>query len=158
MADACTPDRSAMAWMVVAANPCSVSSWRVARRTRSSMLASRGRPTGRAPSAGIATSSSPTLASYRRVYPEISPEGQGGVTVADGPANGKNEGDGLVDRMFPEIADPGIARDDRAVCNVQSGVDTGGTGEWGNQRWYEGGGRVGERAFRDIVIYPPTRG
>ena len=32
------------------------------------------------------------------------------------------------------------------------------TEEWGNQRWYQGGGRIGEKAFRDIVVYPPTRG
>ena len=60
--------------------------------------------------------------------------------------------------MFPEIIDPGIAEDDRAVCSVRSGVDTVETEEWGNQRWYEGGGRIGEKAFRDIVVYPPTRG
>ena len=78
--------------------------------------------------------------------------------MAEDPATDGDGGSGLVDRMFPEVADPGIAQVDRAVCTVQSGVDTGQTGEWGNQRWYEGGGRIGEKAFENIVIYPPTRG
>jgi ABC-type branched-subunit amino acid transport system substrate-binding protein len=66
--------------------------------------------------------------------------------------------DGLVDRMFPEIVDPGISRDDRAVANVYSGVDTAPSGSQDGQRWYEGGGRIGEKALSDIVIYPPTQG
>src|SRR3954451_19145414 len=63
-----------------------------------------------------------------------------------------------VERMFPEPVDHGIAQPDRAVCNVSSGTDTAESNEWGNERWYEGGGRVGERAHREIVIYPPTGG
>jgi branched-chain amino acid transport system substrate-binding protein len=78
--------------------------------------------------------------------------------MADAPQDGAGDDAELVDRMFPEIADPGIAREDRAVCTVQSGVDGASRGERGNQRWYEGGGRIGERAFRNIVIYPPGRG
>jgi ABC-type branched-subunit amino acid transport system substrate-binding protein len=66
-------------------------------------------------------------------------------------------GDEFVRRMFPEPFDHGIAEEDRAVSNVRSGADTGpDTGE--ATRWYEGGGRKGERARSDIVIYPPTRG
>src|SRR5687768_5571792 len=68
------------------------------------------------------------------------------------------EGMELVERMFPEIVDPGIAKDDPATANVDSGVDTARRGQWGNQRWYEGGGRIGEKAFKNITIYPPTRG
>ena len=62
------------------------------------------------------------------------------------------------ERLFPPPVDHGIAEPDRAVTNVPSGTEsvdaTGTTGE----RWYEGGGRVGEKAHREIVIYPPTRG
>ena len=78
--------------------------------------------------------------------------------MAEVPTTDGDGGSGLVDRMFPEVVDPAIGPADRAVCTVQSGVDTGQTGEWGNQRWYEGGGRIGEKAFENIVIYPPTRG
>ena len=78
--------------------------------------------------------------------------------MAEVPAADSNGGSGLVDRMFPEVVDPGIAQVDRATCTVQSGVDTAQSGGWGNQRWYEGGGRIGEKAFENIVIYPPTRG
>ncbi len=74
--------------------------------------------------------------------------------ASDGPAR---DGE-LVERMFPDVVEHGIARDDRAVANVRSGVDTAATGDWGSQRWYEGGGRIGEKAFKDIVVYPPTRG
>jgi hypothetical protein len=63
-----------------------------------------------------------------------------------------------VERMFPEPDDHGIARPDRAVCTVRSGTDTGEQDTGDGERWYEGGGRVGERAHRDIVVYPPTRG
>ena len=56
-----------------------------------------------------------------------------------------------------EPVDHGIAQADRAVCTVQSGTDTP-PDETGANLWYEGGGRKGERAQRDIVIYPPTRG
>jgi branched-chain amino acid transport system substrate-binding protein len=78
--------------------------------------------------------------------------------MTDAPHNGAGDREDLVDRMFPEVVDPGIAREDRAVCTVESGVDTASRGEWSNQRWYEGGGRVYERAFQTIVIYPPSRG
>ena len=64
---------------------------------------------------------------------------------------------GWAERMFPAPQDLGIAQPDRAVCNVASGTDTP-INEAGNERWYEGGGRIGERAHREIVIYPPTRG
>jgi branched-chain amino acid transport system substrate-binding protein len=62
------------------------------------------------------------------------------------------------ERMFPAPVDPGIARDDRATCTVRSGVDTADLGRWENERWYQGGGRVGEKAVQRITIYPPTRG
>ncbi|MCU1392120.1 MAG: hypothetical protein JWM34_548, partial [Ilumatobacteraceae bacterium] len=67
------------------------------------------------------------------------------------------EGDGFVGRMFPEPVDHGIAESDRAVSTVQSGTDTPPDAS-GNTTWYEGGGRKGERAHADIVVYPPTRG
>src|SRR5436853_6641128 len=65
---------------------------------------------------------------------------------------------GFAERLFPAPVDHGIARDDRAVATVQSGVDTAELGRWENERWYQGGGRVGEKAVESIVIYPPTRG
>lgn len=71
------------------------------------------------------------------------------------------QGDGrprYAERMFPAPVDHGIAREDRAVATVASGVDTATTGQWRNERWYQGGGRVGEKAVESIVIYPPTRG
>jgi ABC-type branched-subunit amino acid transport system substrate-binding protein len=70
-----------------------------------------------------------------------------------------NEGDGngFVERMFPAPTDHGIAEEDRAVSSVPSGTDTP-PEEAGNSKWYEGGGKVGERAHADIVVYPPTRG
>src|SRR5438067_10549858 len=62
------------------------------------------------------------------------------------------------ERLFPSPTDHGIAEPDRAVTNVPSGTDTGeATGTTG-ARWYEGGGRVGEKAHREIVVCPPTRG
>jgi gluconolactonase len=60
--------------------------------------------------------------------------------------------------MFPAPVDPGLARPDRAVSTVVSGVDTAELGSWQGARWYEGGGRVGEKAVERIVVYPPTAG
>lgn len=62
------------------------------------------------------------------------------------------------ERMFPAPVDPGIAKPDRAVSTVRSGVDTAELGSWQNERWYQGGGRVGEKAVESIVVYPPTHG
>ncbi len=62
------------------------------------------------------------------------------------------------ERMFPAPVDRGIAKEDRAVSTVHSGVDTARLGGWKNERWYQGGGRMGEKAVESIVIYPPTRG
>ena len=64
----------------------------------------------------------------------------------------------FAERMFPAPVDHGLARDDRAVSTVLSGVDTAELGSWQGERWYQGGGRVGEKAVESIVIYPPTRG
>ena len=63
----------------------------------------------------------------------------------------------LVERMFPAPVDLGIAMEDRAVCSVPTGTDTP-SAATGATKWYEGGGRKGERARKEIVIYPPTRG
>ena len=60
--------------------------------------------------------------------------------------------------MFPAPVDPGVARPDRAVSTVVSGVDTAELGSWQGTHWYEGGGRVGEKAVERIVVYPPTEG
>ena len=62
------------------------------------------------------------------------------------------------ERMFPAPIDHGIARADRATSTAASGVDTAALGRWQNERWYQGGGRVGEKAIESIVIYPPTGG
>src|SRR4051812_11800976 len=62
------------------------------------------------------------------------------------------------ERMFPAPVDAAIARQDRAVSTVVSGVNTAELGAWQGERWYEGGGRVGEKAVERIVVYPPTRG
>jgi branched-chain amino acid transport system substrate-binding protein len=62
------------------------------------------------------------------------------------------------ERLFPAPTDAGIAQPDRAVTNVPSGTDSGDATGTTGERWYEGGGRVGEKAHREIVIYPPTRG
>lgn len=62
------------------------------------------------------------------------------------------------DRMFPAPADPGIARPDRAVSTVASGTDTGQGGDYQNELWYQGSGRIGERPVESIAVYPPTRG
>jgi ABC-type branched-subunit amino acid transport system substrate-binding protein len=69
----------------------------------------------------------------------------------------EGDGNGFVERMFPAPTDHGIAEEDRAVSSVPSGTDTP-PEEAGNSKWYEGGGKVGERAHADIVVYPPTRG
>ena len=63
------------------------------------------------------------------------------------------------ERMFPEPVDHGIAEADRAVCSVEHGTSSyqeedGGAGE----EWFHGGGKIGEHAVQDIVVYPPTRG
>ena len=60
--------------------------------------------------------------------------------------------------MFPAPVAHDIAREDRAMATVASGVDTAELGSWENDTWYQGGGRVGEKAVQRIVIYPPTRG
>jgi branched-chain amino acid transport system substrate-binding protein len=68
---------------------------------------------------------------------------------------------GYAERLFPAPVDHGIAREDRATSTVYSGVDTASAGsgeDWGNERWYQGGGKIGEKAVSSIVIYPPTRG
>jgi branched-chain amino acid transport system substrate-binding protein len=75
--------------------------------------------------------------------------------VSQGAGNGAAR---YAERMFPAPVDHGIAREDRAVSTVYSGVDTLSTGEWRNERWYQGGGRIGEKAVESIVVYPPTRG
>src|SRR5436190_5522462 len=62
------------------------------------------------------------------------------------------------ERMFPAPVDHGIAREDRAVSTVASGVDTASLGGWENDRWYQGGGKIGEKAVESIVVYPPTKG
>jgi branched-chain amino acid transport system substrate-binding protein len=69
-----------------------------------------------------------------------------------------SNGSPYAERMFPAPVDHGIAEADRAVSSVYSGVDTAELGSWQNERWYQGGGRVGEKAVRSIVVYPPTRG
>jgi ABC-type branched-subunit amino acid transport system substrate-binding protein len=62
----------------------------------------------------------------------------------------------FVERMFPEPTDHGVAHPDHAVTNVRSGTDSPERGD--ATKWYEGGGRIGERAHTDIVVHPPTRG
>ncbi|MBL7497855.1 ABC transporter substrate-binding protein [Frankia sp. CNm7] len=61
------------------------------------------------------------------------------------------------ERLFPAPVDHGIARSDRAVSTVERGTDTV-TYNDPDGRWYEGGGRIGEKAVESIVVYPPTRG
>ena len=56
------------------------------------------------------------------------------------------EGPKYAERLFPAPVDHGIAREDRAVSSVASGVDTAELGSWQSERWYQGGGRVGEKA------------
>ncbi len=79
--------------------------------------------------------------------------GEGEASVSGRPGASR-----YAERMFPAPVDHGIAREDRAVATVHSGVDTATTGEWRNERWYQGGGRIGEKAVASIVVYPPTRG
>jgi ABC-type branched-subunit amino acid transport system substrate-binding protein len=62
------------------------------------------------------------------------------------------------ERMFPAPADPGIALPDRAVATVRSGTDTAADGDYQNKLWYQGSGRIGEKAVESVVIYPPTQG
>jgi ABC-type branched-subunit amino acid transport system substrate-binding protein len=71
---------------------------------------------------------------------------------------GATSGQRYAERMFPAPVDAGIARPDRAVSTVYSGVDTAELGSWQNERWYQGGGRIGEKAVESIVVYPPTHG
>ncbi len=72
--------------------------------------------------------------------------------------NDETRGTRYAERLFPAPVDPGIAKPDRAVSTVVSGVDTAELGSWQNERWYQGGGRVGEKAVESIVVYPPTHG
>ena len=62
------------------------------------------------------------------------------------------------ERMFPRAGRPGIAEPDRAVSSVDHGTDTGPKGEWRNEIWYHGSGKIGEKAVERIQIYPPTHG
>ena len=62
------------------------------------------------------------------------------------------------ERMFPEPVDPGFARADRATSSVDHGTDTGPKGEWRNEVWYHGSGKIGEKAVERIQVYPPTHG
>jgi len=62
------------------------------------------------------------------------------------------------ERMFPAPADHGIALPDRAVSTVRSGTDTAQSGDYKNERWYQGSGRIGERPVESIAVYPPTGG
>jgi branched-chain amino acid transport system substrate-binding protein len=79
--------------------------------------------------------------------------------MVDGVDGRNREGDAqYAERMFPAPVDHGIAREDRAVSTVESGVDSATLGRWENARWYQGGGRIGEKAVESIVVYPPTRG
>ena len=64
----------------------------------------------------------------------------------------------FAERLFPPPVDHGIAQSDRAVSTVEHGTDTARTGEWQNDLWYQGGGKIGEKAVERITIYPPTRG
>ena len=88
---------------------------------------------------------------------ESPPRGAESATIeaADDPAS---PGTKYAERLFPAPIDHGIAQDDRAVSTVESGVDTARVGAWQNDLWYQGGGRIGEKAVESIVIYPPTRG
>jgi ABC-type branched-subunit amino acid transport system substrate-binding protein len=70
----------------------------------------------------------------------------------------EQDGSRYAERMFPAPADPGIALPDRAVATVRSGTDTAAGGDYQNERWYQGSGRIGEKAVESIVIYPPTQG
>jgi branched-chain amino acid transport system substrate-binding protein len=70
----------------------------------------------------------------------------------------EQDGPGYAERMFPAPADHGIALPDRAVATVRSGTDTAAGGDYQNELWYQGSGRIGEKAVESIVIYPPTQG
>jgi branched-chain amino acid transport system substrate-binding protein len=70
----------------------------------------------------------------------------------------EQDGSRYAERMFPAPADHGIALPDRAVATVRSGTDTAAAGDYQNELWYQGSGRIGEKAVESIVIYPPTRG
>lgn len=70
----------------------------------------------------------------------------------------EHDGPRFADRMFPAPVDHGIALPDRAVSTVRSGTDTAAAGDYRNERWYQGSGRIGEKAVESIVIYPPTGG
>jgi hypothetical protein len=71
-------------------------------------------------------------------------------------AEGQHE---YAERLFPAPVDLGIAQPDRAVCSVPFGTSSYLEGAGGaGKEWYEGGGALGERAVKEIVVYPPTRG
>ncbi|MDN3357615.1 ABC transporter substrate-binding protein [Actinomadura sp. DC4] len=65
------------------------------------------------------------------------------------------DGPRYAERLFPAPRDHGIALPDRAASTVASGTDTV-SGE--SELWYQGGGRIGEKAVESIVVYPPTGG
>ena len=63
------------------------------------------------------------------------------------------------ERMFPAPVDHGIAREDRAMATVASGVDTAELGVVARtSTWYQGGGRVGEKAVQRIIDLPADPG
>jgi ABC-type branched-subunit amino acid transport system substrate-binding protein len=70
----------------------------------------------------------------------------------------EQDGSRYAERMFPAPADHGIALPDRAVATVRSGTDTAADGDYQNKLWYQGSGRIGEKAVESVVIYPPTQG
>jgi len=72
------------------------------------------------------------------------------MTAQDGPR--------YAERMFPAPADHGVAQPDRAVSTVRSGTDTAAADDYQNEAWYQGSGRIGEKAVESIVVYPPTQG
>jgi branched-chain amino acid transport system substrate-binding protein len=80
------------------------------------------------------------------------------VATDEEPQSTHSTGAQYAERLFPGPVDHGIAREDRAVSTVESGVDTARVGAWQNDLWYQGGGRIGEKAVESIVVYPPTRG
>lgn len=70
----------------------------------------------------------------------------------------EQDGSRYAERMFPAPTDHGIALPDRAVATVHSGTDTAASGDYQNELWYQGSGRIGEKAVESIVVYPPTQG
>lgn len=68
------------------------------------------------------------------------------------------ESSGFAERRFAPPVDPGIAVPDRAVSSVAAGTDTAASGSWQNDAWYQGSGKIGEKAVERIQVYPPTRG